>query len=180
MLDVTIEADSVCDSLSDWEQLVRAAAVSAIAESRFPALAYNGRGEAHSAKGDVDRAIADLNQAISLDPKSALAFNDRCWALVTLVGDLRQALGDCDQSLRLKPNDANALDSRGLVFLKLGRLDDLETLDYASKETIELSLCGLGQTAPIPHLNLVKYFRAEFEDKIRAANPAPSLALSAD
>ena len=61
-----------------------------------------------------------------------------------------------------------------------GRLDDLETLDYASKETIELSLCGLGQTAPIPHLNLVKYFLAEFEDKIRDANPAPSLALSAD
>lgn len=48
-----------------------------------------------------------------------------------------------------------------------GRADDLETLDYASKETIELSLCGLGQTAPIPHLNLVKYFRDEFEEHIR-------------
>ncbi|MCC6627449.1 MAG: NADH-quinone oxidoreductase subunit F [Chloroflexi bacterium] len=61
-----------------------------------------------------------------------------------------------------------------------GRADDLETLDYASKEVIELSLCGLGQTAPIPHLNLVRYFRSEFEAKIRAANPPLSLALSAD
>lgn len=48
-----------------------------------------------------------------------------------------------------------------------GRADDIETLDYASQETIELSLCGLGQTAPIPHLNLVKYFRDEFVEHIR-------------
>lgn len=64
-----------------------------------------------------------------------------------------------------------------------GRPDDLDTLDYASKETIELSLCGLGQTAPIPHLNLVKYFRSEFEERIRRANPGaaqPALALTAD
>ena len=47
-----------------------------------------------------------------------------------------------------------------------GRSTDLDTLDYASKHTIELSLCGLGQTAPIPHLNLVKYFREEFEAHI--------------
>jgi NADH:ubiquinone oxidoreductase subunit F (NADH-binding) len=48
-----------------------------------------------------------------------------------------------------------------------GRADDIETLDYASKETIELSLCGLGQTAPVPHVNLVRYFRDEFEEHIR-------------
>ena len=53
------------------------------------------------------------------------------------------------------------------ITLGEGRADDLDTLDYASKETIELSLCGLGQTAPIPHLNLVKYFRDEFEEHIR-------------
>jgi NADH:ubiquinone oxidoreductase subunit F (NADH-binding)/(2Fe-2S) ferredoxin len=65
-----------------------------------------------------------------------------------------------------------------------GRADDLDTLDYASKEMIELSLCGLGQTAPIPHLNLVKYFRAEFEDAIRRSGQTPTkgpaLAMTAD
>lgn len=53
------------------------------------------------------------------------------------------------------------------IALGEGRADDLETLDYASKEMIELSLCGLGQTAPIPHLNLVRYFRDEFEEHIQ-------------
>ena len=66
---------------------------------------------------------------------------------MTLVGDLRQALGDCDQSLRLKPNDPNALDSRGLVFLKLGRLDDA-IADYGAalelKPKLASSLYGRG------------------------------------
>jgi NADH:ubiquinone oxidoreductase subunit F (NADH-binding) len=61
-----------------------------------------------------------------------------------------------------------------------GRADDLDVLDYASKETIELSLCGLGQTAPIPHLNLVKYFRPEFEAYIKQAEARRARAVAAD
>ena len=41
------------------------------------AIAYNNRGNAYKANGDLDRAIADYNQAIALDPKYALAYNNR-------------------------------------------------------------------------------------------------------
>jgi tetratricopeptide (TPR) repeat protein len=43
----------------------------------YLAAYYNHRGNAYSDKGDNDRAIADYNEAIRLDPKSAVAFNNR-------------------------------------------------------------------------------------------------------
>ena len=39
--------------------------------------AYNNRGSAWGAKGDLDRAIADFIQAIRLDPKDAQAYYNR-------------------------------------------------------------------------------------------------------
>src|SRR5580700_1889733 len=41
------------------------------------ALLYNNRGVEYANKGDVDRAIADYDQAIALDPKLAAAYNNR-------------------------------------------------------------------------------------------------------
>jgi tetratricopeptide (TPR) repeat protein len=39
-----------------------------------------------------------------------------------MLGQLEQALADCNESLRLK-DEPYTLDSRGLVYLKLGRFD---------------------------------------------------------
>src|SRR5207302_10071721 len=41
------------------------------------AAAYYNRGNAYAAKGDHAAAIADYDEAIRLEPKSALAFNNR-------------------------------------------------------------------------------------------------------
>jgi tetratricopeptide (TPR) repeat protein len=41
------------------------------------ALAHNGRGNAYYDKNDNDRALADFNKAIELDPKFAFAYNNR-------------------------------------------------------------------------------------------------------
>ncbi|MCS7246081.1 MAG: NADH-quinone oxidoreductase subunit F [Thermomicrobium sp.] len=47
-----------------------------------------------------------------------------------------------------------------------GRPDDLEVIQYASKQIIELSLCGLGQVAPMPLLGMLERFRDEFIEHI--------------
>jgi len=58
-----------------------AACTSAITSGRLSAaslaVAFRNRGNAWSAKGDKDRAIADYNEAIRLNPKSATAYRNR-------------------------------------------------------------------------------------------------------
>lgn len=61
MLDVTIEADPEWDSSTDWEQLVRAAAASAIAESRFPGLADSQRSAELFVRLTSDAEVHALN-----------------------------------------------------------------------------------------------------------------------
>lgn len=87
------------------------------------AWAYDRRGTASLVRGDYQRAIADFDQAIRADPKVAPFFNSRCWAILVSGGEAQKALGDCDRSLQLRPGDPEALDSRGFVYLRLGRLD---------------------------------------------------------
>jgi len=60
--------------------------------------------------------------------------------------------------------------------------DDLQTLDELSRMIRDMSLCGLGNSAPNPVLTTLRHFRHEFEDHIRArrcrAGVCEDLALS--
>jgi NADH:ubiquinone oxidoreductase subunit F (NADH-binding) len=47
-----------------------------------------------------------------------------------------------------------------------GSLSDLALIERTSKHIVELSLCGLGQVAPMPLLGLMQQYRAEFEQHI--------------
>ncbi len=48
-----------------------------------------------------------------------------------------------------------------------GKEGDIEILDELARQTVESSLCGLGQSAPNPVLTTTKYFRDEYEAHIR-------------
>jgi NADH-quinone oxidoreductase subunit F len=49
---------------------------------------------------------------------------------------------------------------------------DLERLEFLSRQVIQGSLCGLGQTAPNPVLTTLKYFREEYEAHVHGRCPA--------
>ncbi len=53
--------------------------------------------------------------------------------------------------------------------IRLGRgsEDDLALIERTSKHIIELSLCGLGQVAPMPLLGMIQHHREEFLEHIR-------------
>jgi lipoprotein NlpI len=86
------------------------------------AKAYYYRGVEYRDKGDLDRAIADLNQAIRLDPKFALAYSNRGLAWED-KGEFDRAIADYDEAIRLDPKLALAYSNRGLVWYRKGELD---------------------------------------------------------
>jgi NADH-quinone oxidoreductase subunit F len=52
-----------------------------------------------------------------------------------------------------------------------GTIADLALIERTSKHIIELSLCGLGQVAPMPLLGLMTMYRDEFEQHINGVCP---------
>ncbi|RTL66630.1 MAG: tetratricopeptide repeat protein, partial [Hyphomicrobiales bacterium] len=119
----------------------------AIELDRKYARAYKNRADIYRDRGDYEDAVADYSNAIQNDAKYAGAYNGRCWLRAISNRELPQALGDCDEALRLRPNAANYLDSRGLVFLRLGRIKEaIADYDAALKEYDKLagSLYGRG------------------------------------
>ena len=64
-------------------------------------------------KGNPDRALAELTEAIRLDPTLAKAYANRGWVYVE-KGDQEKAIADCTEAIRLDPKDARAHDNLGM------------------------------------------------------------------
>jgi NADH:ubiquinone oxidoreductase subunit F (NADH-binding) len=60
-----------------------------------------------------------------------------------------------------------------------GSLSDLGLMERTSKHIIELSLCGLGQVAPMPLLGMMKQFPEEFQAHIDGVCPCGVCPVSA-
>ena len=94
----------------------------AAAEARARYSALVSKGNTDSNAGDYNRAIADFNEAIRLDPKSSLAFRN-LGDTYTNIGDHDRAIADYNEAIRLDPNDALALSARGVAYANKGDYD---------------------------------------------------------
>ena len=99
-------------AIADYDAALR------LSPDQIDALA--GRGWIYGTLGQHRRAIQDLDRVVSKRP-SAYTYNLRCWARATWGEQLDAALADCNESLKLKPDYAAALDSRGLVYYRMGK-----------------------------------------------------------
>ncbi len=80
--------------------------------------------------GDREGALATLDAAIKRYPGKAGLLNARCWLKATLNFALDTALKDCSKAIEMMDSPEPALDSRALVYLRLGRpADALADLD---------------------------------------------------
>lgn len=80
---------------------------------------------------DFQTMLARASAAIEAAPRDAGLLNGRCWLRAVEGVELDLALIDCNESLRRRPREANTLDSRGLVYLKLGEYE-LAFADYGA------------------------------------------------
>jgi Flp pilus assembly protein TadD len=105
----------------------RIAACTGIVESRRSkpldvANALRVRGIALRQKGETDRAIADFDQAIKINPQDARFYNSRgiAWRM---KNDLDRAIADHDTAIQLDPKRAIFYSERGIDFRQKGELD---------------------------------------------------------
>jgi tetratricopeptide (TPR) repeat protein len=80
------------------------------AQSR--ATAYKNRAAALARKRELDRAVADFNAALRLDPKDASAYKAR-GEIFEQKKDYDRAIQDFGEAIRLAPNDDEAFHDRG-------------------------------------------------------------------
>jgi lipoprotein NlpI len=120
-----------CDDLRDPQPRIVACTQSINSgkwKGRNQAINYYNRGNAYSGKGDNDRAIADYNQAISLDPKDATAYYTRGNAYRD-KGDNDRAIADYNQVISLDPKFAGVYSNRGNAYRDKGD-NDRAIADY--------------------------------------------------
>src|SRR5262245_36601311 len=89
-------------------------------DTRQQAIAYSNRGMVFRIRGGLQRALADFNRAIELEPQSPDAFAGRAQANLK-KGLAAEALPDIDRALSLDSNDPFARDTRGHILAALGR-----------------------------------------------------------
>ncbi len=88
-------------------------------EPFYQAHAYNSRGAAFKRSGDLDRAIADYNRAIEINPEHDQAYNNR--GLVYLSKrQYGRAIADFDRAIALNPKRWQAYVNRGVTHSAIG------------------------------------------------------------
>lgn len=132
------DAEDLTRALEDINEAIRLDA------EREPVY-FGIRSQLHKRAGNKKGEIEDYAQFIKGSPKDFAVRNALCWELA-LLNDPTSALKHCNDSLRLMYSP-NTLDSRGLVYLKLGEFDKA-IADYNAalelKPDLAASLYGRG------------------------------------
>jgi tetratricopeptide (TPR) repeat protein len=90
--------------------------------------AYYNRAIEYRNKGEIDRAIADYDEAIRLDPKDANAYTNRGRAYFA-KGNNDRAIAEYDEAIRLDPKNKIAYNNRGSAYEAKGD-NDRAIADY--------------------------------------------------
>ncbi len=76
------------------------------------------QGNAHHASKEYEKAIADYDRAIALDPNDANAYHNRGLAYRN-INEYHKAIADYDRAIALDPDYRNAYHNRGLTYYNL-------------------------------------------------------------
>ena len=89
-------------------------------------VGYYNRADAWLKKDDYNKAIADYNKAIEIDPNYAAAYNNRA-IIWRKKGEYNKAIADHNKAVELNPNYAEAYHNRGFAYLELGNHEEAVT-----------------------------------------------------
>ena len=159
MLEIDIESDEEWDSSTGWDALVRAAAESAIAESRFPGLAGRPRMVELSVRLTSDEEVRALNaqwrgkdkatNVLSFPLAEEDDFDDSAAdGPELMLGDIVLARGVClseaaDKQVTVEQHASHLLVHGTLHLLGYDHHDDAEAADMEAREVRALARLGI-------------------------------------
>ena len=74
--------------------------------------------------GDIEAGLALIDELLARKPNDANMLNHKCWYMGVWQVQLDDALAICTRALENSSSPAPVLDSRAMVYLRLGRLDE--------------------------------------------------------
>ncbi len=92
---------------------------------QFPqvVVAYLNRGSYYQVRGDLDRALADFNAGLSINPEYYDILVNRC-DVFRLLGEYDRALADCTKVIEEEGNNTVAYTNRGITYSMLGKHEE--------------------------------------------------------
>jgi tetratricopeptide (TPR) repeat protein len=105
---------------------------------RVLSLLYTNRGVEYEIKKELDKAIADHDQAIKIDPKNPAPYNNRGNTYADKQ-DWEHAVADFDMAIKLNPKYAEAFFNRGIAKRNRGDTEGSET-DIAQAKELQPSI----------------------------------------
>jgi tetratricopeptide (TPR) repeat protein len=123
-----------CDQSADWDRKI-AGCTKLLTEPRFPPAAlstiYAARGTGWAARNDFDRAIADFDESLRLNPNNVVALSNRGAAWL-LKGEPARAIADLNTVISLNPKNPAPFAARGALWRQLREFDkSIADLDEA-------------------------------------------------
>jgi tetratricopeptide (TPR) repeat protein len=91
-------------------------------DPKMAAITYNNRGTAYIRQNEPERALADFNEAVRLDPAYATAYYN-IGKLYAASGFFDRAIEHLDQAVELEPGYVDAYVERGIARAKLKQFD---------------------------------------------------------
>ncbi len=155
------------DALSQTVELVPALSQSQV---------YYYRASAYLSKEDYDRAIADYDQVIQLQPNCGVCtYNDRGNAYLA-KGDYNHAIIDYNQAIQIQPDFAAAYSNRGLAYADKGDYDRA-IADYDQAIQIQPDFAMAYSNRGLAYANRGDYDRA-IADYDQAIQIQPDFAMA--
>ncbi|MBI3964789.1 MAG: tetratricopeptide repeat protein [Chloroflexi bacterium] len=115
------EGTAAFEAGRDDEAIERLSAAIAVDGGLTDAYAWRGRAySSRSREGDAEKAVADANRAIDLDPEHFLGYYVR-GSVYSRVRQETRAIADFDMAIKLAPNFAPSYSNRGSIYYELGR-----------------------------------------------------------
>ena len=101
------------------------------------AALYTNRGQVYAELGNLEAALADINEALRVDPTYTRGYASLC-GVYRQKNELDAALGNCNKALELNPGYAWAYNERGRVYQAMAELDKA-LADYRKSAELDVS-----------------------------------------